>query len=232
MKPLVELISEWDAYESSHKGATVEEFCRYYLVTRKEKEEDKLFEGMRPPDLDTVAAKLIGRLAAMHMAYAKLALKEKAMDGVEVEWFYFLNAIYHQREARKTDIIQYNFYEPSTGNDILRRIKLAGLITEREDPHDKRARLVKLTTAGETLLLQLYELLYKSNYLMFSELSDVDKKLIVRLLGDTEVKHGKILAESRNKSIDEILEQAGMMEKFREVMKQTKSRVQQFRKKR
>lgn len=228
MKPIVELISEWDTFQNRHTQVSVEEFCKYYLAKKKEENgSGELFGGMAPPDIDTILAKIIGRIGAMHIAYSKLALKE--VKEIEFEWFFFMNAIFHQGEAKKTDIIAYNFFEQSTGNDILSRIKKAGLIMEREAPNDKRARLIKLTAEGEKILFSLYELLYKPTYLMFSEIPDDDKQLIVKLLSDTEIRHGKILSENRNKNLDELLEKSFGKEKTIEVYEQLKGRINRFK---
>ncbi len=103
--------------------------------------------GLPPPDLDTVFAKLIGRLAGMQTVYSKMALQ--SIPGFELEWFYFLNSIYQLKEVKKTQIIQYNFTEQTTGIDILNKLKKARYIAVRTDPDDKRAKLVSITKAGK-----------------------------------------------------------------------------------
>ncbi len=228
MKPIVELVSEWDNYQNRHTQVSVEEFCKYYLSRKKEQKGiGKLFGGMAPPDIDTILAKTIGRISAMHIAYSKLALKE--VKEIEFEWFFFMNAIFHQGEAKKTDIIAYNFFEQSTGNDILSRIKKAGFIIDRNDPNDKRARLIKLTTKGEKMLFHLYELLYKPTYFMFSDIPEDDKQLLVKLLSDTEIRHGKVLSENRNKNLDELIEKSLCKEKTTVVYEQLKNRIDLFK---
>lgn len=228
MKPIIELITEWDTFSSRHQGANVEDFCMYYLAKKTKKEKQAVFGGMSPPDQDTTLAKLIGRISAMQIIYSKMALKET--DGIELEWFYFLNAIYHLREARKTDIISFHLMEHSTGVDILNRIKKAGYISEREDPADKRAKLVKLTAKGEKLLLQLYELLYKPTFLLFYEIPAEEKQLIINLLSATEIKHGHILSKGRNKNLDELIEATIGKQKMQEVLQQLKNRIDSFKK--
>lgn len=37
MNKTVELVNAWGEYEQSHPGAEIEEFCRYYLISRQEK---------------------------------------------------------------------------------------------------------------------------------------------------------------------------------------------------
>jgi DNA-binding MarR family transcriptional regulator len=230
MTPVVELITEWDAFLSKHEGATVEDFCLYYSrKVSQQKLTDELFRGVSPPDPDTIFSKLINRISAMHTAYTKMAVKE--LEGIELEWFWFLNAIYHRKETTKVEIINYNFFEQSTGIDILNRIKKAGFITERNNPEDKRAKLIKLTPAGEAILLKLYELVYKPTFFMFSDIPDDDKQLIVKLLANTEIKHGKILADNRTKNLDELIENAVGEENMLRMKDELKIRIQKFKSK-
>jgi DNA-binding MarR family transcriptional regulator len=202
MRPLVKLITEWDAYENEHPGATPEEFCRYFLI-RESKKQEELFGGSVPPDTNAVLAKLVGRLGAVALAYSKMAIKGKI--DIEIEWYFFMNTIYHQKEARKTDVITYNVIEQSTGIDILNRLKKAGYISERDDPDDKRAKLVKLTPEGEAVVFRCWDELTKAAYLMFGDMNEEDKKLVIQLLGNSEIRNSRILAEYKNKTIEELL---------------------------
>ncbi|WP_343746560.1 hypothetical protein [Chitinophaga sp.] len=45
------------------------------------------------------------------------------LPGFELEWFYFMNTIYQLKEVKKTQVIQYNFTEQTTGIDILHKLK-------------------------------------------------------------------------------------------------------------
>lgn len=227
MKPVVELISEWDTYQETHPDATVAGFCRHYLAMMETKGSGEgLFSGIEPPDMTSTVAKLIGRLGAMLTTYSKLALKEG--EEVELDWFYCLNAIFHQGEARKIDIITYNFLEQTTGIDMLNRLKKAGYISERADPSDKRAKLVQLTSEGKQLLFRLYERLYLPAYLLFGGMSKVDSHLMVNLLGPIEQKHGKILEDNRAKGYADLLTDILGPEKLDEITRYQQNQITQF----
>lgn len=227
MKPVVELISAWDNYQETHRDATVSDFCRHYLALAETKGiSEGLFSGMEPPDKTSTVAKLVGRLGAILTTYFKLALKEG--DEVELDWFYCLNAIFHQGEARKIDIITYNFLEQTTGIDLLNRLIKAGYISERTDPSDKRAKLVQLTGEGKQLLFRLYGRLYFPAYLLFGEMSGVDIHLIINLLGPIEHKHGKILNDNRTKSFAELLAETLGPEKLEEINRYQQNQIAQF----
>lgn len=227
MKPIVELISEWDSYQETHPDATVSDFCKHYIAKVEiEKASEKLFSGLEPPDQTATIGKLIGRLGAILTTYFKLALKEG--DEVELDVFYCLNMIFHQGEARKIDVISYNFFEQTTGIDLLNRLKKADYISERTDPSDKRAKLVQLTDTGKQLLFSLYQRLYFPAYLLFGDMSKVDIQLMVSLLGPIETKHGKILVDNRTKSFADLLIETLGPEKLNELRSYQENQVAQF----
>ena len=86
-------------------------------------------------------SRTLGRVATIQRTWLKLALKDQ-LD-LETEWYYFLHTINTRVLVRKTDIISINLlFEPTTGIDILNRMIRAGLLLEKVDPADKRARLL------------------------------------------------------------------------------------------
>lgn len=223
MTELVKLITAWEDYVQKNRNASATEFCMYFLAKESNAE---LFGGLTPPDLDTVFAKLIGRLAGMHTAYSKMALQE--MPGFELEWFYFLNAVYQLKEVKKTRVIQYNFTEQTTGIDILNKLTRLGYISERTDPDDRRAKLVRITSEGEKALAALYRLLYKPTLLMYSGIDHKDKQVVINILKGTEYRHQEILSHSRNLSVDELLTEQLGEEYLRQTEKEQKKRIRAF----
>ena len=219
----MKLISAWEEYAQKNTAISATEFCMYFLAKESN---SQLFSGLTPPDLDTVFTKLIGRLASMQTAYSKMALQD--IPGFELEWFYFLNSIYHLKEVKKTQIIQYNFTEQTTGIDILNRLKSLGYIAERTDPDDKRAKLVSITDAGEKTLFRLYQLLYKPTLLMYNGIDHKDKQVVINILKDTEHKHQELLSNSRNKSIDDLLLEVLGEEKIAQIEQEQKNRIAKF----
>ncbi|MBS1602517.1 MAG: MarR family transcriptional regulator [Bacteroidetes bacterium] len=102
-------------------------------------------------DTSFLLSRMLGRIASLQRAWLRLSLKEH-LD-IEPEWYFFLYSIDSRQSTRKTDIISYNLlFEPTTGIDILNRMIRAGLLTEKVDPMDKRARLLSTTKKGKTTL--------------------------------------------------------------------------------
>jgi hypothetical protein len=52
MNKAVELVTEWARFEKRYKNATLEEFCRHYLTSQREKRETgENFRGVIPPSV-------------------------------------------------------------------------------------------------------------------------------------------------------------------------------------
>lgn len=203
-KKVVELIERWADFEEQFPEASVEDFCRYHLLKTRtqEAERKKITAGIVPPRTDSLLSRLIGRLAMIFMTYARSGLAETELENHE--GFGILNALRHMGESRKTEIINYNLIELSTGIDIINRLKKAGLLTEREDPTDKRGRLIKITEEGERILFQCYEKMAAVASIMYGEVPEDDKQLVIQLLQQSEIFHSKLAIQTKGKSIGEI----------------------------
>jgi len=204
MSEIVKLVTEWDAFQKGHADANIEDFCRYYLIKKREAEKkEELFGGHLPPELNSTLAKMIGRMASISLYYFKNAVKhEKNMD---LESFTLINVINFRKECRKSDAIIECFLELSTGIDILARLRKNGYITERDDPSDKRAKLVKLTAKGEEFLFKCWRNLGKVSFFVYNDMKEDDKRIILQLLSNVHSKHSKIIAENKNKDLDELI---------------------------
>lgn len=143
-------------------------------------------------------SRTLGRVATIQRTYMKLALK-KQLD-LETEWYYFLHTINTQEVTRKTDIISINLlFEPTTGIDILNRMIRAGLLLEKVDPADKRARLLSLTPKGKTVLQSAQRLAEQTAELVFGNIPLAIQKEMESHLMAIEEKLGTELKQYRSK---------------------------------
>lgn len=206
MKKVTELINTWAAFDGQYPDSTVEDFCRHYLISRREEHEEnkmeQIAEGILPPQIDTLLLKLLSRIAMAGEVYCRKALSD--IPVINLEGFQYLGSIYHKGESRKTDIINYNLSELSTGIDILNKLLAEGFITERPDPSDKRAKLIEHTKRGGEMLFECYRRLYSIGSILFDDLDENDKKLCIQLLKNTEIKHSKLALKVKKSEIDKV----------------------------
>lgn len=196
MKPLVELITAWQAFADAHRDADVESFCYDYLSNKNQKDDPD-------PETDILLSKLIGKSGSLIKTYLKLALKQ--IPDMEMEWFYILDTLNDHKEIRKTDVIGFRLLlEPTTGIDILNRMLKAGLISERVDPADKRARLIKPTVKGIEIYKKVNSLFNQVISLLFTSLNREQKSMLILALGKLTNEHYEKIVENKTQAIGEI----------------------------
>ncbi|HTJ48131.1 MAG TPA: MarR family winged helix-turn-helix transcriptional regulator [Cyclobacteriaceae bacterium] len=194
MEPLLELVSAWQEYSQRTNLASVEDFCTYYLSTKKNSVQiDKR--------IDLNLAKQLGKTNSLLKLYFRRALMQ--ISDVELEWYYFLDAIALAGEIRKNDIVSFHLLsEPTTGIDILNRMLKAGLISERVDPDDKRARLITLTSKGKDYLSKLNSLFNEISKHIFS-LIDIDtKSAMVSAFTKLVAEYSNAIRDDKSKAIE------------------------------
>lgn len=194
------MVNEWDTFESNRTDATIEDFCRYYLA-KKDNPENKqqLWGGQIPPESNSILGKMMGRLNAINAYYFKNSKKEGRE--IDLASFGLLNSIFFRKEVNKTEAINDNFMEFSTGVDVISRLKTKGLIEERKDPNDLRAKLVKLTPEGIEALKSCREDLGKIARFMYGDMNEDDKKTIIKLLGKVDERNSQIISDNKSNDL-------------------------------
>jgi DNA-binding MarR family transcriptional regulator len=204
MNKAVQLINEWADFDQQYPEARIEEFCRHYLIKKREEKNQQEAPGPRPPQQENVLLKLLGRISSIGQIYARELLDD--IPGIQPKDFYYLVNIWHAGDSRKTDIINRQLSELSTGIDILNHLKEIELIEERVDSSDRRAKLVSITEKGKEVLYQCFRRMSKVGAILFDEVAEEDRKLCIQLLQNVETKHAKLAAEVKKKGIKEVFD--------------------------
>jgi DNA-binding MarR family transcriptional regulator len=205
MERTVALVNEWAAFAAKHPNASIEDFCRYYLIHKREREnQGELVAGILPPRQDVLLTKIMDRISKLLILYA-----DSAIEGVGLkhfEEFYFLNAAFALHEPRKTEVIYATLYELSTGIDIINRLKKRDLLMEVDDPDDKRSKRIRITPAGKRVLFACYEKLTQLNDIFFHEMAEDDILLCIQLLKHIEIKFTALWPQHKGKPFPEVYE--------------------------
>jgi DNA-binding MarR family transcriptional regulator len=205
MNKTVQLVNEWADFDEQYPEADIEEFCRYYLIKKREaKNQHEKPKGPQPPQQENMLLKLLGGISCIGQVYAQELLSD--LPKIQPKDFYYLVNIWHEGDSHKTDIINRQLSELSTGIDILNHLKNMNLIEERVDPTDRRAKLISITDKGEKTLYQCFRRMSKVGAILFDEVAEEDRKLCIQLLKKVVVKHSKLALEVKNKGIDGVFD--------------------------
>jgi len=208
MNKTAELVLLWARYEETHPDAEIRDFCSEHLLSeRKSHQHTEFLADFVPAEKESVLAKLLGRLVKLHTTYAMMTLKEKGIGSFEE--FTFLNTILATGNPRKSDVINENFIELSSGLLVIDRLKNRGYITETDDENDKRSKRVELTADGKEKIQACHQLMDKLNKSFYNDLPETDINLLIEMLKPLEIKLSSLWLRNRKKPFDEIYKGSG-----------------------
>jgi DNA-binding MarR family transcriptional regulator len=206
MNKTVELVKMWGDFEEKHPSASLEDFFRYQLTRSREGATPKTPLEEQPLPMESRLMIIIGKIARMHTAYANIALQDTGLS--QIEEFGILITIHRQAEdPKKTEVIQSNIIQLSSGTNMLERLKKKGLLKEYDDPVDRRSKRLTLTEEGKKAVQKGTSRMGKLARMMLKELDDEDKQLCIQLLKSTEAKFSVLLPKQKNKKFDDIYEE-------------------------
>jgi DNA-binding MarR family transcriptional regulator len=184
---------------------TSQEWIRAQAFEGKVKsgEEDVLrFHKYLP--LESQIAALLTRMNRFSMFYTK-----KAFQGLEISnatEFGILAGIKSLENPRKTDVINLNLLEKTTGTELLKRMVQDGLVSETDDEEDKRSKRVRLTRKGTKLVEEATKRLWEMSAIVTGNLTGEQKHELAQMLNELEDFHNDIYFHQNDLSVEEILE--------------------------
>jgi DNA-binding MarR family transcriptional regulator len=116
----------------------------------------------------------------------------------------FLLGVYHEKKT-KTELINLNFMEITTGTEIIRRLLKIGFLMETENQTDKRSKYVSLTETGKMIVESNFDLLDKLATIAAGTLNHAQQQQLADLLEQLNDFHLNNYFEHREASVDEIL---------------------------
>ncbi|WP_461452675.1 MarR family winged helix-turn-helix transcriptional regulator [Mucilaginibacter sp.] len=133
----------------------------------------------------------IGRLFVFMSRYAKIYIK-KALEGTPLqsgEEFTALAILRTHDHLSKSELINYNLQEKTSGTEVIRRLIAAGLVNEWDDIKDKRSKHIAITEAGKKLLYQVFLDMTHVSKMITGELTTAEKFSLQYLLQKLENFH-------------------------------------------
>ena len=203
MEKTIELVNAWADFSRNHPGGDIEDFCRHYLIKKREKEtKGKMVGGVIPGVTDGLLMKIIGRIHKLHVMYANAAFEGTPLN--QVEEFGCLATIYQLKNPKKSEVIVSNLMELSSGTDMLNRLKSRGLIREQADKEDKRSKRILLTLSGEKAIATCLGRMEKLAKIMVHDMPPDDKLLCIQLLKQVEIKFSSLFQKHKGKKFEDI----------------------------
>lgn len=214
--PVIELVKAYERFEQEHPKGDLEAFCRDFLRRSHPVRADERRAAPVSPADETRSqpeeslGMYIGRLYKFTLFYARKAMTDMPLDNVED--FGFLATLHFGGEMRKSELIQHNLTEFTTGTNVISRLLRKGIIDELPDPTDARSKRVRINAAGEALLGECLPPMWHIEHLLFGMLSEEEKGQARDVLRKVERFHTARFAGLRTASREEILRRLGTSE--------------------
>jgi MarR family transcriptional regulator, lower aerobic nicotinate degradation pathway regulator len=152
--------------------------------------------------LDSQLTALVGFMQRYAKLYSKKALAGTPLQSLDE--FTYLAALTGSPGMSKTELIQRNAHEKTSGLEIIRRMVRLGLLEELSDPADRRSTLVKHTALGQQVMFAVASRMKEVSGLVTGTLSEEEKFQLVHLLGKLDGFHREVYLHHREKSLEEL----------------------------
>jgi len=196
-RQILQLIESWSDFEEKYPGQDVEAFYRYMTQASHksvEKEERVVQVGRM--------ARVIGRLSSVYGLYHRASMVNSGLPAKDS--FFFLNVLNQLGEVTKSELINYLLAETTTGMEAINKLVKAGLVRERKDPNDKRAKLVRISDKGLQKLKSCMLNAGRVNEMVFQDLNGDALSVCLQILEPVEKFHTKKSVAVRELPFDEM----------------------------
>lgn len=214
---LLEIINELYNFELDKKNNedyTTMEFVGY--LNSKITDNDipmRKIEGEQEPQIQELRKNSYsdtGILLTLMFGYAKTYIK-KALQNSPIQTafeFSFLITLLTHDSLTKTELINKQVMEKTSGVDVIKRLLTLGLIDEFADPNDKRSVRVAINQKGKTELEKILPQMAQVSKIIVGNLSPHEINTLTYLLKKLDFFHNEIFTNKKNWSLNQILEKA------------------------
>ena len=141
----------------------------------------------------------------MMSKYAKIYVKKALHNSplVGLDDFGYLISLCYEGSKTKTELIQQNIMEVSSGMEIIKRLQRNGLIQSFRDEKDKRAIRLAATAKGQTVLAEAMKEMYKASNIIAGSLDSTERIQLLSILNKLHLFHNPIyLCESKTELVE------------------------------
>jgi DNA-binding MarR family transcriptional regulator len=199
---------------------TIDDFTDYLVARREQRRADEgksqtadLKKSVKQPAVtgtdnqqavSNEISKLFVLIARFIRTMAKRALESTPLQSVEE--FSYLAMLKNMDSTTKSDLINQNYQEKTTGGEIIKRLISYDVISQFDDQLDKRSKRVQITENGSQLLKDIFENMGDVSELIIHHLSAAERESLVTVLRKIEIVHRTQQEELRGMSLDQIKE--------------------------
>lgn len=212
---LLELIDYLDQYEKENTKQTsalnTSDFLGFInsnyqtqnIKAQELRKGNNEFESDENRGPNTDISILIVLLFRYAKGYIKKALKDSQIKTADE--FSFLITLFTHEDMSKTELIQNQIMEKTSGTDIINRLLKQGLIEQFDDTVDKRSIRIKITQAGRLELFRIMPKMQVVSQIVTGNLNDTEKNMLAYSLRKLEIFHNDIFMNKKGTDLNDLV---------------------------
>lgn len=212
IKQLVDKLAEYESIHGSCNALTLDAFTDF--LANRQPEPAKPMRRMGGPNekqmqrdgekKETSIAILVTFINRYAKVYARKVLSDSPISTLD-DFAYLITLLTHD-SLSKSELIQHQVHEKTTGMEILKRLLRLGLICQFDDQEDRRSQRVAITSQGRMAVFSVLQQLDGVTTLMTGNLNAQEKETLYAILAKLDHFHYDIFTHDKGLSMDEILE--------------------------
>jgi len=212
IKQLVDKLAEYESVHGSCADLNLSSFTDF-LVNRVPEpampmrrmggpnEQAMQYQGQKKETSIAILVTFIYRYAKV---YARKVLHDSVISTMD-DFSYLITLITHD-SLSKSELIQHQVHEKTTGMEILKRLQRQGLICQFDDANDRRSQRVAITPQGRAAVFSVLHKLDGVTTLMTGNLNPQEKESLFAMLSKLDHFHYDIFTHDKSLSMEEIID--------------------------
>lgn len=203
LQQLIGHLAVYEAQSSPFQRKDMEGFVAFLNQQVFEKSTDTTVSFENGETVEVLLSQLIAFLYRYARGYIKKALGQSSL--ITLDDFAYLAGIWQRGGCTKTEIIDMNIHEKTTGMEVIKRLLNNALIEQTDDTTDRRSKRLLITDKGKEALFGTFEEMRKASLIISGNLSEIEKMQLLHLLQKLHFFHKPLFLNERDKSLDELL---------------------------
>ncbi|WP_341902506.1 winged helix DNA-binding protein [Fluviicola taffensis] len=162
------------------------------------------WENFNRQTLTEMASAFIGKMGRYVDNYARKAMPKTQVASIEE--FTYLIVMLQERSMTKSELINHNAHQITTGTEIIKRLIGKGYLEQTDDLRDKRSVRVSITDKGRIAVYSTASTTKSLSTIATGILSDEELLFLVNTLRKLDDFHKEIFQESKHLELDELVE--------------------------
>jgi len=156
-----------------------------------------------PPELDGTIAMYIAMMYNFAIFYSRRVFKDSEIYSI-VDYG-FMAALLSGQEKTKSQLIQENIMEKSSGTEVIKRLLKQGMLEELDNPADKRTKLVRLSPKGSESFFAIGPSIENLSQVITGSMGNREKITLLETLKKLFYHHWDLFTQKKESEIQELL---------------------------